>query len=104
MGEQLVVQLRVSESTDFDSLISVENGIIQMFERDHGAVVDGHDIGKGRFNIFIHPNGSWAPIVGRVRAFLEFQGVHDAVVARRPNATEQYEVVWPTDYQGTFET
>lgn len=103
-GEQLVVQLAVSESTDFDSLINVENGIIQMFEQDHGALVDGHDIGQGRFNIFIRPSASWASVLGRVRAFLEFRGFADhAVVARRASATERYEVVWPADYRGTFE-
>jgi hypothetical protein len=103
-GERLVVQLPVSESTDFDFLIGVEDGIVQLFEKDRSALVDGHDIGQGRFNIFITPSGSWAPALGRIRAFLEFRGdLENAVVARRPGATERYEVVWPGDYRGTFE-
>ncbi len=103
-GDQLVVQLPLSEATDFDSLIGIENGLIELFRKKHGAHVDGHDIGPGRFNIFIVPNESWAPALGRIRAFLEFRGMFEGVlIARRPGGGEHYEVVWPADYRGTFE-
>jgi hypothetical protein len=103
-SDQLVVQLPLSEATDFDSLIGIENGLIELFKKNHGAHVDGHDIGQGRFNIFIVPDESWAPALGRIRAFLEFRGMLDgALIAWRPGGGEDYEVVWPTDYGGTFE-
>jgi hypothetical protein len=104
MNQQLVVQLPVFEATNFDSLISVEDGMIQLFESNRDVLVDGHDIGMGKFNIFINTDESWAPIAGRIRAFLEFRGLlEDAIVAWRPSMTGQYNVVWPADYEGTFE-
>jgi hypothetical protein len=103
-GDQLVVQLPLSEATDFDSLISIENGLIELFRENRGAEVDGHDIGPRRFNIFIVPDESWAPALGRIRACLEFRGMLEGVlIARRPRGEEHYEVVWPADYGSTFE-
>ena len=104
MGDLLVVQLPLSEATDFDSLIDIENGLIELFRKSQDARVDGHDIGPGRFNIFVLPNESWAPALGRIRAFLEFRGMLEGVlIARRPGGGELYEVVWPPDYGSTFE-
>lgn len=104
VGDQLVVQLPLSEATDFDSLIGIGDGLIQLFKESHVADVESHDIGQGRFNIFIRSNESWASALGRIRAFLEFRGVLEcALIARRPSSGEGYEVLWPTDYRGTFE-
>jgi hypothetical protein len=104
MSDRLVVQLPLSEATDFDSLIGVENGLIELFREDRGVDVEGHDVGRGGFNIIIGSNDSWASTVGRIRAFLEFRGVLEgAFIARRLSDGENYEVLWPTDHRGTFE-
>ena len=104
MGNQIVVQLPLSESTDFDTLISVENGLIELFKDNRGVDVDGHDIGQGRFNVFIHSDEPWPAILGRIQAFLEFREMlKDAVVATRPVDGEKYQVIWPLDYGHAFE-
>lgn len=81
---QLIVQLQISEGTDFDALIHVEETLIQAFEQNKCAVVDGHDIGQDRFNIFLIPVSSWAPVIERVKAFLKLRGVlREALIVKR---------------------
>lgn len=104
MRERVVVQLPLSESVDFDALISLENGLIDLFKDNRGVDVDGHDIGQGRFNVFINSDEPWPSILGRIRAFLEFREVLEtAVVATRPLDGEKYQVLWPADYGRAFE-
>ena len=104
MKDRVVVQLPLSESMDFDSLISIEDGLIELFKDNRGVDVDGHDIGQGRFNVFIYSDDPWPSILGRIRAFLEFHGVlEDAVIATRPFEGGKYQVLWPSDYGYAFE-
>lgn len=52
MKYRLVLQLPSSSDADYDRLLSLE----QTIENGLGAIgiVDGHDIGSGEMNIFIH--------------------------------------------------
>ncbi|AEV25421.1 MULTISPECIES: hypothetical protein [Azospira] len=101
---QLIVQLPVTESSDFDSLIQVEETLIQAFSQNRFAEVDGHDIGEGKFNIFIFPTGSWGPVIERVQAFLKLRGVLDkALIVKRLKASEKFVVVWPIGFAGEFQ-
>ena len=60
MKEQIVVQLPlILNLMDFDALISVEEGLIDLFKDNRGVDVEGHDIGRGRFNVFIHSDEPW---------------------------------------------
>lgn len=104
MGKnQLIVQLPMTAAADFDALIGIEDTLIQAFEQNRCAVVDGHDAGQGRFNIFLFPAGAWAPVIDRVKAFLKLRGVlSQAVIAKRLKS-ERYVVVWPENYLGSFE-
>ena len=100
---QLIVQLPVSDSTNFDSLIHVEETLIQAFSQNNLAKVDGHDFGEGKFNIFIFPNGSWGPVIERVQAFLKLRGVlGSALIVKRLKSSERYVVVWPENFSGSF--
>jgi len=101
---QLIVQLSLSETDDYDRLVAVEDSLIQAFaQRRPFAEVDGHDSGQGRFNIFIRPLGTWQPVLERVEAVLKLRGVlKEALVVKRL-ASEKYVVVWPKDYAGAFE-
>jgi len=103
MNERLIVQLPVSETTDFDSLVDLEDGLIQLFVGNPGVEVNGHEIGQGRFNIFISSSEPWAPIVGRIRAFLEFHELERPLIVLDPGNGEGYEIWLPTDYRGAFE-
>jgi hypothetical protein len=104
MKNQLVVQLPLSESMDFDALIGIEDGLIDLFKGNGQVAVDGHDIGQGQFNVFVRSDEPWPAILGRIRAFLDFHGVlEDAVIATRPLDGETYQVLWPSDYGHPFE-
>ncbi len=100
---QLVVQLPVADASDCDALIHVEETLIQAFSQNNLAEVDGHDIGEGKFNIFIFPKGAWGPVIERVRAFLKLRGVlNKAVIVKRIKSSERYVVVWPEKFSGEF--
>jgi hypothetical protein len=85
MGKnQLIVQLPMTGASDFDHLVRIEDTLIQAFEQNRCGVVDGHDAGQGRFNIFLFPTGAWGPVIDRVKAFLKLRGVlGQAVIAKR---------------------
>jgi hypothetical protein len=101
---QLIVQLPLSEATDFDRLIHIEDTLIQAFSQNDFAEVDGHDVGEGRFNIFIYPKSTWGPVIERVEAFLKLRGVlNQALIVKRLKSSEKYVVVWPKDFNGKFE-
>ena len=103
VAERLVVQLPVSESTDFDSLIDIENALTIAFLDDRAAAVEGHQLGQGRFNLFIAPAAAPGPVVDRLKAALAHDGMpKGTVIARRAGAHEPFVVVWPADYSGTF--
>ena len=100
---RLVVQLPVSESTDFDSLIDIENALTLSFLKDRAATVDGHQLGLGKFNIFIVPRAAPEPVVDRVKSALAQDGMLDrALIAKQASANEPYSVVWPENYKVAF--
>jgi hypothetical protein len=100
---QLIIQLPFAGSEDFDRLMQIEESLINAFAQHNPfAEVDGHDVGEGRFNIFLKPKGTWGPAIERAEAVLKLRGVlKEAVVAKRLKS-EKYVVVWPKDYDGTF--
>lgn len=100
---QLIVQLPMADMADFDAAMHIEETLVQAFSQNDFAVVDGHDVGQGRINIFIHPKGAWAPVLERVHAFLKLRGaLSTALVVKRLKTSGRYSVVWPKDFQGTF--
>lgn len=102
---QVIVQLPVTEATTFDSLLRVEESLIQAFAQPNPfAAVDGHDIGQDRFNIFINPTGSWGPVLERVHASLKLRGaLNAATVVKRLEKSGKFVVVWPEHFSGRFE-
>ena len=103
--DQVIVQLPVADTTSFDDLLAIEESLIRAFaQRNPFAEVDGHDIGQGRFNIFINPTGSWAPVLERVHASLKLRGaLKTAKVVKRMKKSGKYVVVWPEQFVGSFE-
>jgi hypothetical protein len=100
---RIVVQLNVDTNTDFDQLLHVEETLTRSFGLDDLADVDGHDLGEGRFNIFVRTSGPWEPVLARVKGLLERLGVlSGAVIAKLHADTQSYEVVHPDSYAGEF--
>jgi hypothetical protein len=100
---QLIVQLPMTGASDLDALVRIEDTLIQAFEQNRCAVVDGHDAGQGRFNIFLFPTGAWGPVIDRVKACLKLRGVLSQTVVAKRLKSERYVVVWPENYVGGFE-
>ena len=101
--ERLVVRLSLSESTDFDELLDVENTLTLAFLKDRAAMVDGHALKGKALDIFIAPRGDADAVVDRVKASLAASGVLDeAIIARRASGAG-WSVVWPGGYNGKFD-
>lgn len=102
-NNQLIVQLRAADITGYDTSIQIEEKLMQAFEQSQYAEVDGHDMGQGKFNIFIIPKVAWETVFEQVKITLELCGVLQKTLIAKRLKTEQYEVVWPNDYMGNFE-
>jgi len=97
---KIIVQFAIGDNTDFDELINIEDALGLALLPDRSAVVDGHDIGEERFNIYIHPQGGWEPALGHViEALKGLDRLDDATVAKE---TDGFEVVWPKGHVGRF--
>jgi hypothetical protein len=100
---QIIVQFEATSTADFDRCRSIEDSLWQAFtQSSDDGVVDGHDFGQGKFNIFIFPR-AWGSALERVKAFLELRGALDDVVIVKLHAKmDRYEVVHPPNYSGKF--
>jgi hypothetical protein len=93
MRFQLVIQFRPTRSLDFDRFVAIEDALIS--ELGDFALVDGHDMGSGEFNIFILTD---SPVGTFQRAQLLLQEMKpegSMNVAYRDVDEEHYVVVWP---------
>jgi len=100
---QLIVQLPLSEGTDFDRLLHVEETLMNAFTRGDIALVEGHEMGNHGFNIFISPRGDWAPAIAKVEEMLRLRGVLEhARIAKLPAGGDVYELLRPAG-GGVFE-
>ena len=101
--DKLIIQFALNEHTDFDRLIRIEDALSVEFLGDRTVEIDGHGIGNGHFNIFIHLMQGWEPALARVTETLAEAGMPDqAVVAKFHGKTGNYEVVRPDSYTGHF--
>ena len=101
--DQLVVQLAVTESTDFSLLLYVEETLFRSFPRNDIAEVERHEFSDGRFNLFIFPTGPRAVVIERIVTALRLRGVDQtALIAGRPDDNGPYTVVWPEHQDSVF--
>jgi len=101
--DKIIVQFALSDDTDFDDLIHIEDTLTLKLMPDRSARVDGHDIGERRFNIYIHPQRDWEPALRHViEALKGLDRLEGTVVAKLRGETDTFEVVWPKGYVGRF--
>ena len=93
MNYQLVLQWPASSIKDYDTMIEIEDALIEKLSKAHD--VNGHDAGSGEVNIFIHTDDP-------KRAFTEAKAVLgtrdfwvDAKVAYREMDGSEYTILWP---------
>ncbi len=89
---QLVVQFSSDDIADFDAMVELENKLVEGLGDNH--LVDGHDVGSGETNIFIHtsePNLAYTKVKGLLGTAQEKR----VKIAFRPFESENYTVLWP---------
>jgi hypothetical protein len=100
MRYQLVLQFFGDSLADLDGLALVEERLNATLG-DIGDV-DGHDFGSGQANIFVlteDPRGAFAlalPVLNECEVLATMRA------AFRDIEGENYTVVWPRDFQGSF--
>ena len=101
MNYQLVIQFPLSDASadDFDQLLVIENKLDLLLRHEHQ--VDGHDIGPGEMNIFIHTNDPAEAFRISKQAFSKNE-LDIVIVAVRELKGDKYSVLWPENFDGEF--
>ena len=97
---QLVIQFRGDSLEELDAAVEMEEEFGSALGRK--GKVDGHDVGSGEINIFIH-TADPVPAFEIIKPILERNGVLESVTAayRRPEGND-YTVIWPSGFRGEF--
>jgi hypothetical protein len=101
MNYQLVIQFPLSDASadDFDQFLVIENKLDLALRNKHQ--VDGHDIGSGEMNIFIHTNDPKDVFIISKNT-LSKKYLEIVTVAFRELNNDKYSVLWPEDFDGEF--
>jgi hypothetical protein len=98
----LIIQFPPGKVPSRERVIEIEDTLIQAFEQNRAAVVDGHDFGTAA-NIFISPDGAWDRCVEIVLAYLRLKKALGEVLVIKRLKNQSYQVIWPAGYAGEFE-
>ncbi|MFV0368164.1 MAG: hypothetical protein ACK5KM_06875 [Hyphomicrobiaceae bacterium] len=99
---QLVIQFDDESGTALDGVIEFEDELMELL--DGVAEVEGHDAGAGTASIIIltdRPKKLWErlePIIEEA----EGKGLSPVAAAFCEIEDDDYEVLWPSDYDGEF--
>jgi len=93
MKYQLVLQWPSSLMKDLDQVIEVE-AFLETIVADEGDV-DGHDIGSGEVNIFVHTDTPESLFARLAPALASLNRLSGARVAYRDLSGDKYKVLWP---------
>ena len=94
MKYQLVLQFSANSMADFDRLVSLETKFMETL--DDTAVVDGHDFGSGKFNLFVLTNEPTATFTEAHRIILDEAIPNELRSAYREASGEDYVILWPS--------
>jgi hypothetical protein len=82
---RLAVQFPITDSTDFDSLIRIEDALTFAFLGGASAIVEGHDISQGKFSVLLSAKAPLDSVVDRIKVALdEIGALKDATIAHLP--------------------
>ena len=99
----LIVQFEVCEGESLAFFQGIEDVLVQAFDQNRFATVDGHDYGQGVFNIFIYPRRGWAPVLERVFAFLRLKGWLSRATIAKGLESGRWQLVWPERTEKKFQ-
>lgn len=93
MDYQLVLQFKGNDLLDFDTLVSLEDNLLELIKPI--GDVDGHDMGSGETNIFVLTADPVATFE-RAKPLLSLASLLDKVcVACREVHSDAFAVIWP---------
>lgn len=105
MKHQLVLQFQGNDDDTLEKVIALEDQLIESLEGSTAAEVDGHEPGDGVINLFLLTKNA-AKVWEKIEPMVE-EAASDNLdinaVAYRDLDSEEYTVLWPTDYEGEFE-
>jgi hypothetical protein len=97
---QLIVQIPGDTSGALDTLVALENDLVDALGAS--GEVDGHDIGSGEGNIFVFTDRP-VEAFSQIRSLLaERRLLASARVAYRDACGQRYTVLWPEESDGAF--
>jgi hypothetical protein len=96
---QLVLQFAADTLSDYDALVALEDQLTAQLGKN---AVDGHDMGSGEANIFIHtsdPQSTFRQLLPLLEHTPHFSAL---TAAYRRNDEEHYHVLWPENSSREF--
>jgi len=94
MKYQLVLQFAANSMADFDRLVSLETKLMETL--DDIGVVDGHDFGSGKFNIFVLTDEPSTTFTQAHEVILDEGIPNELRSAYREASGEDYVILWPS--------
>jgi len=95
---QLVFQFPAKTLEDFDRLTALEEAIYVELKGSKETKLDGHDCGRGEYNIFLHTNNpqadfaKFADLIGQFSPDLAFSAGY------RSFEDDKYTALWPASF------
>lgn len=105
MKYKLVLQFQGDDEDTLDKVIALEDQLIEALSGSTIAEVDGHEEGDGAIYVLIdtkNPSKTWERIEPLVEAAAA-EDLEALAVAYSERESEDYTVLWPTDFEGEFE-
>ena len=99
MRYQLVLQFAADTIPDYDALIAMEH---QLIDTLGDGFVDGHDMGSGEANIFIHTSDPQDTFRQLAPLLLRSGRMHAVTAAYRSTDEDEYHVLWPENSSRQF--
>ena len=94
MNYQLVLQFVANSTADFDRLVLLETKLMETL--NDAAVVDGHDFGSGKFNIFVLTSEPNATFAEAHQVILDEAIPNELGSAYRESTGDDYVILWPS--------
>jgi len=94
MNYILVLQWSGNTKADYDGLIAMEDLLLAELPPAHG-LIDGHDLGSGEMNIFVHtelPLEAFADVMSALGSHSRWADVR---VAYRGTDSDDFVLLWP---------
>ncbi len=100
MKYQLILQWPALSVKDYDSMVSIEDSLIERLPSD--SEVDGHDGGSGQVNIFIQTDNPAKTFEDVENIIIDRDSWSNMRIAYRDFDGSEYTILWPKNLR-TFD-